>query len=155
MLYYDWFEKNTGQTRKLLIIPESLKVEILKSSHDEVTSCHFCSRKTCRVREHYFWRLMRRDCDLYVHSCAKCSQHKNANVRAKAPLVNYQAENPLDRIHIDILGPFPPSKSGNRWYSCLSISSHVGWRRTPSLIKQLNRWRESSSINSSHGSVPP
>ena len=127
MLYYDWFEKNTGQTRKLLIIPESLKVEILKSSHDEVTSGHFCSRKTLsRIREHYFWRLMGRDCDLYVHSCNKCSQHKNANVRAKAPLVNYQAGNPLDRIHIDILGPFPPSKSGNR-YVLMLIDQFTRW----------------------------
>ena len=41
-------------------------------------------------------------------------------------LFNYQAGNPLDRVHIDILGPFPISRSGNR-YVLMLIDQFTRW----------------------------
>ena len=69
---------------------------------------------------------MSQDCSLYVHSCVNCSTQKKANLTAGAPLINYEAGNPLDRVHIDILGPFPISRSGNR-YVLMLIDQFTRW----------------------------
>ena len=125
IIYYRWIEDTSS--RDLIIVPRALKEVVLSGCHDEITAGHFSSRKTLsRIRQNYFWKNMSQDCSLYVHSCVNCSTQKKANLTARAPLINYQAGNPLDRVHIDILGPFPISRSGNR-YVLMLIDQFTRW----------------------------
>ena len=125
IIYYRWIEDISP--RDLIIVPRALKEVVLSGCHDEITTGHFSSRKTLsKIRQNYFWKNMSQDCSLYVHSCVNCSTQKKANLTARAPLINYQAGNPLDRVHIDILGPFPISRSGNR-YVLMLIDQFTRW----------------------------
>ena len=96
IIYYRWIEDTSS--RDLIIVPRALKEVVLSGCHDEITAGHFSSRKTLsRIRQNYFWKNMSQDCSLYVHSCVNCSTQKKASLTARAPLINYQAGNPLDR----------------------------------------------------------
>ncbi len=51
---------------------------------------------------------------------------KVAGPTKRVKLQNYQAGAPMDRIHIDILGPFPVSSSGNK-YVLIIIDQFTRW----------------------------
>ena len=71
---------------------------------------------------------MSSDSKIYVQSCPVCNKNKKANVKAKAELGQYHAGMPMERIHMDILGPLPLSKKGNKYVLVL--------------IDQLTKWLE-------------
>ena len=58
---------------------------------------------------------MRTDIKLYVRTCAICNKNKKPRVKPKAAMQNYHAGIPMERVHLDILGPFPLSESGNKY----------------------------------------
>ena len=43
-----------------------------------------------------------------------CNRNKKPNIKLKATLGVYHAGSPLECIHIDILGPLPVTKRGNK-----------------------------------------
>lgn len=68
-----------------------------------------------RLRTKYIWYGISQDCNNYVKSCKECSTSKKPHLQPKAPLGQYHAGIPMERIHIDILGPFIESARGNRY----------------------------------------
>ena len=58
---------------------------------------------------------MSRDCTCYVKTCALCNQNKKPNRIPRASLGIYHAGFPMERVHVDILGPFTTSHSGNKY----------------------------------------
>ena len=79
---------------------------------------------------------MKLDCDLHVKTCAVCNKNKKGVRHHRAPLGEYHAGAPLDRLHIDILGPITTSESGNRyvlmlidqftkWLECYPLPNHT------------------------------
>lgn len=61
------------------------------------------------------WYNMSKDCLDYITSCRTCNQNKKPNVRPKASLGQFHAGFPLERVHLDILGPFYTSEDGNNY----------------------------------------
>ena len=59
-------------------------------------------------------------------SCRECNTSKKPSTKAKAPLVKYHAGAPCERIHLDILGPFKPTKTGNQ-YILMLICQFTKW----------------------------
>ena len=56
-----------------------------------------------------------------------CNQNKRGNIRyGQAPLGEYHAGAPLDRIHIDILGPITTSQDGNV-YILMLVDQFTKW----------------------------
>ena len=51
----------------------------------------------------------------YVEKCGICNRNKKPNIKPKATLGQYHEGSPLERIHIDILGPLPVTKRGNKY----------------------------------------
>ncbi|CAG2224296.1 unnamed protein product [Mytilus edulis] len=90
-----------------LVVPSELKGEVLKNCHDTKTSGHLGQKKTLdKLKQAFLWYNMRKDCDDYVSTCATCSQNKKAHVQPRAPLGQFHAGYPMERVHLDILGPF-------------------------------------------------
>jgi hypothetical protein len=56
-LYYLWWpqrDDTRGNTRKLLVIPASLREEVVKANHDDLLSAHFGINRTfSKMREKY------------------------------------------------------------------------------------------------------
>ncbi len=110
----DWLLKRNGTFAKL----GSLGVPL----HD-----HLGEGKTLeRLRQSFHWYGMGGDVQLYIQRCRHCNACKVAGPTKRAKLQNYQAGAPMDRIHIDILGPFPVSSSGNK-YVLIIIDQFTRW----------------------------
>ncbi len=131
VLFYRWV---AGSRSKLkLVVPEVLKPEALVMVHDSKVGGHPGEDRTLsRLRSSFFWHGSKVDSRAYVQSCAACSRNKKPNVRAKAALGSYVVGGRNERVHLDLLGPFPKSKAGNRyilmmvdqftkWFECVAI----------------------------------
>ena len=129
VLYYSFVEKHTEDEKLLLILPESLKAEVLHTSHDIPSSGHLGAKKTFqKIASRFIWFRMRFDVKLYVETCSKCNQNKKTNMKPKCALGQYHATSRLEKVHIDLLGPFPTSKLGNNYIL--------------SIIDQFTKWIE-------------
>ena len=99
-----------------LVIPKSMRAEVLTACHDDQTGSHFGIDKTYQtIRDRYFWKGMFRDVENWIKSCTSCSTKKNPKVIGKAPLIPIPVDGPFDRVAVDVLGPLPPSTAGNRY----------------------------------------
>ena len=110
----------TGRRRRnvraQLFIPAALKHEILLAGHDDPTAGHLGIFKTYeKLRLRYYWRGMFQDVQHWCRSCVHCAMKKTPRARHKAPLLPIPVEGAFDRVAVDCVGPFPPSKSGNRY----------------------------------------
>ena len=54
------------------------------------------------------------DVRAHVRACDLCARNKTQRVKKYAPLQTYVVGAPMERIAIDVLGPFPESSSGNK-----------------------------------------
>ncbi|KAF7654557.1 hypothetical protein LDENG_00068330 [Lucifuga dentata] len=63
---------------------------------------------------------------MYVHCCDACTAKKGPTRRSHAPLQQYQVGAPMERVGVDILGPFPTTDSGNR-YVLVAMDYFTKW----------------------------
>lgn len=63
---------------------------------------------------------------LFIKRCQHCNACKAKGPVKRAKLQSYQAGAPLDCLHLDILGPFPISSSGNK-YILIIIDQFTRW----------------------------
>ena len=134
VLYYKFID---SQDRDLcLVVPARLKSEVLEHCHDSKVSGHLGQKKTVdKVRRSFLWYNLRRDCEEYVRSCATCNKNKKPHVRPKAPLEKFHAGYPMERVHLDILGPFNTSEDGNN-YVLMMVDQFSKWVEMAALPNQ-------------------
>ena len=88
VLRYQW----VGENKNLLMVPQSLKLEILEGCHDCPTSGHLGQHKTLsRVQKSFLWHEMQQDVIEYVRTCPKCNKNKKPRVKPKAGLGCFRA----------------------------------------------------------------
>lgn len=90
--------------------------------------CHPGVRTTTKlVRDRFVWPRMAYDIKNIVKACTKCQLSKVTR-HSKSPLGQYDLDSArFERIHIDIIGPMPPS---NEFKYCLTM------------IDRFSRWPE-------------
>ena len=133
VLYYKWEEINN--TRILLMVPDILKDEVLRHCHDIPISGHLGIRKTYKKVKHSFmWYKRYVDTKLYVKTCSSCNRNKKTNKKPRFNLGQYHASTPLEKVHIDLLGPFPTSTNGNNYIL--------------SIVDQFTKWIEIFPVKS-------
>jgi hypothetical protein len=135
VLYYCW-EYVTHKKLKL-VVPAELKQEVMALVHDTLSGGHFGRDKTIeRARKSFHWFGLTRDLTLYVATCGTCKTSKKPTRTPRRGLGDYQAGSRLERVHLDILGPFVESKKGNKyvlmitdqftkWVSCLPLPNQT------------------------------
>ncbi len=105
-----------------LVVPQSLRQEILHSCHGELASGHFGFAKTYElVAAQYFWPTMAQDIRLFVTSCLDCATAKPSPTSTSylKPIVTTY---PWQVVSTDILGPFNVTKRGHKYiitFNCL------------------------------------
>ncbi|XP_062602775.1 uncharacterized protein LOC134264500 [Saccostrea cucullata] len=125
ILFYEWIDGS--MSRLLLVVPKSLQNCVLEGSHDNKLAGHMGQQKTLqKVKSKYIWFGMSSDCESYVRTCPVCNVNKKANVHAKAGLGQYHAGAPLERVHIDLMGPFVESGKGNK-YILMIVDQFTKW----------------------------
>ncbi len=131
VLYYRWEEGgNRGAPstfHTLFLVPSGLRNEVLFFCHDAVHAGHLGITKTIgKLKRQFYWNGMSRDSREYVKACPSCNQSKKANVSPRAPLRSFHAGFPMERVHLDILGPFTKSNAGNN-YILMVICQFTKW----------------------------
>ena len=99
-----------------VVIPASLRHEVLSACHDAPTASHFSTHKTYeKIRRRYFWHGMFKDVEHWCKTCVDCAMKKVPRGKRKAPLLPIPVEGAFDRVAMDILGPLPVTNDGNRY----------------------------------------
>ena len=114
-------------SRRQVLIPPTLKDDCLRQCHDTVTAGHFGIAKTlANVKRRFLWHGMRADVELYVRQCDTCAKYKTSGKKRKAMVQDHRVGMPMERITMDIVGPFPASDSGNR-YVLVVVDCFTKW----------------------------
>lgn len=96
-------------------VPESLRADVITNAHQPPSASHGGRDKTTElIRRYYYWPGLARDVRLYVSACSVCKETKSPNqILRPAMGRELRAERPFQRLYVDLLGPYPRSKSGN------------------------------------------
>ena len=123
-----------------LVAPPPMRFEVLSNVHDHVSGAHFGVHKTFnKVKQRHWWRGMFKDVEHWCKSCTDCSMKKSPRNSKKAPLLPLPVGNAFERVAVDILGPFTPSRKGNRYIVIFS--------------DYLTRWCEAFPVASVEGKL--
>ena len=119
---YRRYESEDGSTESLQVcIPYKLVTDVLEWCHSLPTSGHLGTTKTGeRIRSRYYWKGWREDVESYCRRCQKCAERNSPKRRSRAPLVTTQSGYPMERVAMDIVGPLPRTKRGNRFIIVVS-----------------------------------
>ena len=119
-----------------MVARKSLSKELICVFHNAQTAGHLGWDKTLeQLRRRFWWYGMSVDVRLHIATCGACCWNKSVRKTPKAPLENYQAGHPGDRIHMDLLGPFCESASGKR-YVLMVIDQFTRWLEIRPLVTQ-------------------
>ncbi len=128
-------EKRTeGGPRVRVCVPKAWRAELLRACHDDITAGHMGQTRTLfKLQQRYYWPCMKEDVNDYVRNCQSCQARKGTYRKPAGLLeVSQRAELPFERVGMDILGPFPQTKAGNK-YIIVAIDYITKWAETASL----------------------
>ena len=127
LLHRRWQTPNGHREVFQLLVPRQLRPRVLQLVHGSVGAGHFGVAKTLhRLRARFYWPRCRQDVELYVHRCDSCMAKKGPTRKSHAPLQQFQVGAPMERVGVDILGPFPTSDQGNR-YVLVAMDYFTKW----------------------------
>ncbi len=99
-----------------ILVPPSLRNDVMTECHSVLTSGHLGRAKTTsNVKRRFLWPGMRKDIQIFVQSCDSCAKFKVNGQKRKAALKDIRVGIPMERVCIDIVGPFPVSSQGNKY----------------------------------------
>ena len=98
-------------------MPYGLRRTILELVHDVKAAGYMGLKRTWEKANSspFLWPGMRSDVQRWVRHCQLCQQKKPPAHRKRAKLVTHQVGAPWERMAVDVAGPFPPTKAGNRF----------------------------------------
>ena len=163
-LYRKW-ESNNGQIERFqLVLPYIYRDVVLEELHNAKTSGHMGRRRTMsKIQERFFWYKMREDVIRWIKTCERCQRRKRPGKTARAPLVNYTMGAPMERIGMDICGPFIQTSRGNRvilvisdyfskWTQAVPLPNHEASTVAEALVTHwISLWGCPYSIHTDKG----
>ena len=103
---------------------------LIKACHDDLG--HFGIVRTCYIlQERFYWSNMTHDVRGFVNTCATCAT-KKASFLLPDKLQSFPVSARFDRVHIDLMGPFPATPRGNKYIVCC--------------IEAFTKWPEAAAI---------
>jgi hypothetical protein len=111
LLYHLYLPRGKGlranRIVKQLVVPTTLKHEILLNYHDSLLTGHGGFDRTFHlIRLKYYWTRMYNEIREYVKSCQQCQQNKKS-AQNPAPLNPLPCLGIFKRVHVDLFGPLP------------------------------------------------
>ena len=116
-MYITWDEY-----RDVIVLPKSYREKVKVLGHDK--NGHLGADKVAKMVGRYFaWPGMARELIRYCRSCERCQVRSKYRPR-RAPVVERPIlAEPFESVAIDLVGPLPKGKGGNRYiltYICLA-----------------------------------
>jgi len=114
-------EQREDKTYLQLVVPMSIRDTILKEVHAGSVSGHLGGTKTFKcLKERFYWPGYSHDAREWCRICPNCAMRKSPTQHRRGPLQNIKSGYPMQIVAMDIVGPFPPSKKGNRYILVVS-----------------------------------
>jgi len=99
-----------------LVILKSLRERVMTLEHHATVAAHpGMNRMYYTMQKAYYWPSMVTDIHTTITKCTACAQNRLALRRHTTPLTLFPATEPLTELSVDIFGPIPASKKGNRF----------------------------------------
>ena len=118
------FYVTSNKTRTQVLAPNEKQEAVLEACHDAVTAGHMGIRRTLSsVRLRFFWPGLRHSVEKWIQQCAVCGSRKAPTKHRRAPMQTYRVGEPMERVALDISGPWPLSHAGNRYI--LVVTDHL------------------------------
>ncbi|XP_029927354.1 uncharacterized protein LOC115373220 [Myripristis murdjan] len=118
VLMRTWTSGGTHEPVRQIVVPQSLRCQVLCLAHDHCLSGHLGIRKTyTRVLRYFFWPGLKSDVVKYCRSCHTCQKSGKPNQTIPAaplkpiPVVG----EPFEHVIVDCVGPLPKTKSGHQY----------------------------------------
>jgi Integrase zinc binding domain len=107
-ILYRRFCTTSSRTQFLqLIVPDSLHEEFIRQLHEGLTGGHLGILRTQdQIHRRGYWVGWRRQVQTYCRQCSTCSQIHRGKPSKHGRLQPLEANEPLDRCHVDLCGPF-------------------------------------------------
>nr|CAH8829254.1 unnamed protein product [Trichobilharzia regenti] len=117
-----------------LLVPTVKVPELISQVHHQLG--HAGQQKTEHaIRQRFWWPLIHHDVMEFCRNCAICAQIKQPKPTPRAPLVPMLTEAPNHRVGVDIIGPVPTSRRGNR-YILVMVDYFTKWCEAVPLQQQ-------------------
>ena len=111
----------------IVCLPPSFITQVLLACHDNVTAGHLgVTRTLSKVYRRFSWPKMSQQVSQYVRSCQDCQTKKGLRSRPAGLLSPIRSSEPFERIGIDLIGPFPLSRGGNR-HVVIAVDYFTKW----------------------------
>ena len=121
LLFKKRFRDVGNDAEYLFLMPAVLRKEVFRQLHASVTGGHLGRRKTYdKMRKRFYWCSMYKNVSYWCRTCSTCGSRKMPHRSAKAPMRLYNVGFPMERIGLDICGPYPVSKKGHRYLMVVS-----------------------------------
>lgn len=98
-----------------VVVPPCLRARILYLGHDTALSGHPGSRRMYdTLRRTFYWPLLASDVADTVRQCISCARTRGTYYSHQKYLRLFPANGPLEFLALDLLGPLPTSRRGNK-----------------------------------------
>jgi len=98
-----------------VVIPEALKKRLLIHQHQWVLAGHPGSRKMYNtLRRYVYWPTMVVDVYKHVEQCPACAKNRLSERKHTTVMKLFTTDEPFSGLAMDLLGPLPTSKGGNK-----------------------------------------
>ncbi|KAG1941678.1 retrotransposable element [Pimephales promelas] len=158
-----WY-KPDDTTMPRLVVPQSLRGEMLRFAHDAPCAGHHGVRATYKtLKQVAYWPCMQKHVAEYIKECLICCQFQPANPHHRAPLQRRKVTFPWSDLQIDWVGPLPRSTRGNKyfltvvcqftkWVECLPAPNDTAQTTAYLLMNHIfSRFGLPMSVNSDRG----
>ena len=128
-----------GGARTRLVIPAKLRETVMELCHELPSAGHQGTERTLsKVKDRYHWYNMSRDIRTFVLTCEICSKHKKPTRYARCHMTPYHAGAPMERVHLDFMGPLPKTKRGNE-HILMMVDQFTKWMECIPVLKLLHK----------------
>ena len=110
-----------GEDSNQLVVPQSLRPEVLRQGHDRPLAGHMGVQRTLdRIQQEFFWPRMGKEIREWVRTCDVCQRSAPPGWTTRVPLGTIpSAETPFQRVAIDLAGPMSRTHQGNAYVLCV------------------------------------
>lgn len=116
LLCRKWETSNGRDSHLQLVVPRAKVKEVLRVFHDGTSGGHLGVKKTLeKVKERFYWLHCKDDVEDWCRKCTACAAVKGPHTRSRAAMRIYNVGVPWERVALDVAGPFPVTKAGNRY----------------------------------------
>ena len=130
----NYYDERHNASFKQIVVPRSLRQEILEELHAGSTGGHLGEEKTLeRLKQRFYWPGHFHDVQDWCKTCGVCATRKMAVPKPRAPLTNISVGSPMQFVAVDIVGPFPENSEGKKYILVV--------------VDQFTKWSEAYTIH--------